>query len=116
VQRGDEILIAGFVIAGVEEKRVAIRAIGKGLRGSGIVTELDPVITVFDGAGRSVATNDDWGNGTPEELIEAGLGPAEASDAGIVLYLPAGPYTVHVNPKGGVPGIGIVEVYDLDAR
>jgi hypothetical protein len=116
VQPGDDILIAGFVLGGMGEKRVAIRALGKGLQQSGIASELDPVITVLNGAGQAVEVNDDWSEGTPEEIGEAFLVPPHEDDAGIVLCLPPGAYTVHVNPKDGIPGIGIVEVYDLDAQ
>jgi hypothetical protein len=112
VQTGDNIVIAGFVVNGNGTKKVAIRGIGQGLK-PGIPTNLDARITLFNGAGQQVAQNDNWGSGTPAELQAAGLAPSHSLDAGLVLGLPPGAYTVHMSPAGA-NGIGMVEVYDLD--
>jgi hypothetical protein len=47
------------------------------------------------------------------DLADAGLAPPHSSDAGLILDLPAGAYTVHVNPED-VDRVGLAEVYDLE--
>jgi hypothetical protein len=47
------------------------------------------------------------------DLEDAGLVPPHPSDAAMITDLPAGAYTVHVNPDD-TSGVGLAEVYDLE--
>ena len=58
---GANILTAGFVVGPGEPRQVLIRAVGPTLAGFGVTgTIANPVLTVFDADGKSVASNDDW--------------------------------------------------------
>ena len=106
-------LFGGFVLGG--EKRVLLRSLGESLVDFGLNNGLkDTSIFVYDGAGRLVASNDDWRDDHQEYAIRAtGLAPGRDTDAGLILTLPAGNYTVQVDSEKGA-GIAVLEVYGLD--
>jgi hypothetical protein len=119
---GDDTLIAGFNV-GAGSRRALIRGIGPTLgtlRLGGVLT--DPKIVVFDGAGRTVAENDNWSAGTAAEttaLSEASVKagafplPAGSRDAALLTTLSPGAYTVHVSGVAGASGITLVEVFEI---
>lgn len=110
------VLICGFVVD--TPKAVLIRGIGRGLEQFGVPgTMPNPRIEVYDSAGAVVAQNDDYtptplGNTTMARL--GAFGMASAQDAALVVILPAGAYTVHLKPVGGIGGDCLLEVYDAD--
>lgn len=119
VATGDNVQIAGFVIAGTAPKRVLIRAAGPALNAVvGLTGTLpDPKIEVHDAAtGSVVASNDNWD--APLAATFASVGafpwPAGSHDAALVATLPPGGYTAIVSDGGGGSGIALVEVYDAD--
>lgn len=116
-----EPLIAGFVISGDQRKRLLIRAVGPTLSTLGINGALaDPRIEVFSGTS-SIALNNDWTDVTVTSQV-ASVGAAVGAfalnagsrDAGIVLQLNPGSYTVQVTGAPGTSGTALVEVYDAD--
>lgn len=116
VGHGDDVLIAGFIVTGSQPKKVLLRALGPSVQLSGTLS--DPVLTLYDSVGQSVATNDNWRtNGNAQEIEATGLAPANDSESAILTSLAPGAYTAHVsgiNASGMfVPAIGVVEVYDL---
>ncbi len=115
VGTGDNILIAGFAIAGTGTQRVLIRGIGPTLATQGVQGVLtDPVLQLHAGD-RVIATNDDWAGDAELQAAFRATGafdlPANSADAALLTTLPAGVYTVHVGGKGGITGVGMVEVY-----
>src|SRR5439155_1504719 len=61
VQTGDDVMIGGFVVRGIEPTRVIVRAIGPELTGYGVPNALDnPTLELHDGNGALIASNDDW--------------------------------------------------------
>jgi hypothetical protein len=61
-------------------------------------------------------TNDDWVNSPDRAQIEAAhLAPPDTRESAIIHTLTRGQYTAVVRGKNGATGIGVVEVYDLDA-
>jgi hypothetical protein len=84
----------------------------------------DPLLTVFDGSGRSLADNDDWSGfeyfSSPEASMAAAVQAGAfalvrgSKDAVVLAYLPPGVYTFVVTGKGTATGISLIEVYDLD--
>jgi len=122
VQTGDNVLIGGFIVSGSAPKRVAVRGIGPSLAGVGIADPLaDPTLELHDSTG-TLATNDDWklrpDNTSQQEEIEATqLAPTNEKESVIVATLPANnaAYTAVLRGKNNSTGIGVVEVYDLDA-
>lgn len=120
VSTGDNIMAAGFVIAGSGTKTLLIRAVGPTLGGFGVSGALlDPQLTIFRGTD-AILSNDDWGvssSSATSASVAAQVGafalPTGSKDAGFVVTLPAGGYTVHVTGVGGTSGVALVEVYDV---
>src|SRR5262245_58525629 len=112
---GEDVLIGGFIIDGIIAKKVALRGIGPSLSAFGVTgTISDPVIQLLDATGAVVASNDNW-NVPGEELTANGLAPSDAREAGLVATLEPGSYTAIVSGKDGTTGIGLFDLFDLDA-
>ena len=111
----------GFVIGGTGSKGVVIRAVGPtlatlfGLPAASVVA--DPKIELFDGASKSIATNDNWGGTVALTSAFAAVGTFSFAptsfDAALSATLQPGNYTVVVSPSTGATGIGLVEVYEV---
>jgi hypothetical protein len=113
------ILTAGFVLGGNTARTVLVRAMGPSLTPFGLEASQvlgDPRLTLFDGASRRIAANDNWG-GDPQ-LAAAGEAvgafrplAADTTDAMLLLTLPPGSYTAQVSGPGA--GTALVEVYEV---
>lgn len=126
VGTGENALIAGFVIAGTQPRRVLIRAVGPALTAYGITRPLaDPVLTLTrarPSGAQLVAQNDDWsvsrtGAGTlASTMAQVGAFPLsnDSFDAALLLTLEPGVYSAQVSGYNGLTGIAIVEVYDAN--
>ena len=108
-------MIGGFIVVGVTNKKVIIRAIGPSLAGAGISNALpDPTLELHDGNGNVLASNDNWKD-TQQTMIQAtGLSPANDLESAIIRTLTPGNYTAIVRGLNGTTGVALVEVYDLD--
>jgi hypothetical protein len=116
VSSGDDTLIGGLIITGANPKRIALRALGPSLSDSGLTgTVADPTLTLYDSSGAVLVSNDDWASDPSAiELSSDGLAPDEMSESATVQNLAPGAYTVVVTNKAGtLPGLGLVEAYDL---
>jgi len=128
-------MIGGFVISGEPgtTKTVVIRVRGPSLTAFGVQGALsDPFVKVLSGQ-NTLAQNDDWqvadptcqntGNqcGTAADITGVGLSPCSPNVAGcekeaaIYITLAPGAYTAIARGASGNPGIGLVEVYEVDA-
>ena len=110
-------LLAGFVIAGGGSRAVLIRAVGPGLAAFGVTdAATDPRLELFDGAGRSIASNDNWGGTSALVATFAQVGAfalaANSRDAALVATLPPGNYTAQVSGVAGATGSVLLEVYE----
>jgi len=120
VEAGDNVLIGGFIVSGIQPKKVIVRAIGPSLPFA--VRLSDPTLELRDGTGALLRFNDDWREGSAgfpsqlAEIIATGLAPAANAEAAIVATLPANGagYTAIVRGSNNATGIGVVEAYDLD--
>lgn len=114
VETGDNVMIGGWIIGGSEVTKVAVRALGPSLAGSGITSALaDPTLNVHNGNGALIAQNDDWRSAQEQALIAAGLAPASDRESAILLSLTPGNYTAIVRGTQETSGIALVEVYNL---
>jgi len=116
VGTGDDVLIAGFTLAGTGAKPLLIRAVGPGLAAFGVPgTLVDPKLEIFDGAGVKVAENDTWEAALAAtfESVGAFRLPATSRDAALRTELPPGSYTAWVKGADGGTGEALVEVYEL---
>jgi uncharacterized delta-60 repeat protein len=115
---GENTLTAGFVITGAATKTVLVRGIGPGLSVFGLTGLLpNPKLTLFDAAGKTIATNDDFvSSATPNGLVAAvsAFPLSNSRDAALVSPLPSGSYTVQLTDSGAGSGVALVEVYEAD--
>lgn len=114
--RGDDTLIAGFVVGGSGQQGVLVRGIGPGLQSLGVPTGAlaDPQLTLHSSAGL-LAHNDNWGGGAALGQQFAALGAfalaANSKDAALTVSLGAEPFSAHLTSPAGT-GIAMIELYD----
>ena len=115
-QTGDNVMIGGFIITGVGQKKVVIRAIGPSLVDYGITNPLqNPTLELHDHTGAVIASNDNWMDAPNEqEIINSGRAPSNNLESAILMSLAPGAYTAIVRGVNAATGIGLAEVYDLD--
>lgn len=116
---GASIEIAGLVLQGSQPTRVLIRAVGPTLSNfsvSGVLAQ--PILTVFDSSGNTVATNTGWSTNANAAAIAAEAAtigafalPEGSADCALLLTLAPGAYTAQVSGVGGTTGIALVEAY-----
>ena len=119
VGAGENTGIAGFIVRGNAPKRLMIRGIGPSLRGvSG--TLQDPVITIENAAGATIADNSDWRESQQAEITATGLAPTDDREAALIVSLPGSEagttYTATLTGVQDGQGIGLIEIYDLGAE
>lgn len=116
VQTGDNILIAGFIVRGSNAThKVLLRALGPSLPGRISNRLADPTLSLHDGNGNTLATNDDWkDDATQASAINAtGIPPQNDRESAILADLPSGTFTAIVTGKNNSVGVALVEVYNL---
>ena len=76
----------------------------------------DPFLDLHDATG-SIETNDNWQSNPSEAaaISNVNLAPKNPSESAIYRILPAGSYTAILEGVGSTTGIGLVEVYKVDA-
>jgi hypothetical protein len=116
VGAGEKLMVGGFIIEGNEPKRVVVRALGPSLGHAGVANALrDPLLELKDAAGNNVARNASWRDSQSDELLAIGLAPNEPGEAALVQTLAPGVYTANVTGERGGSGVGLLEIYDVDA-
>ncbi len=112
VGTSDNVMIAGFILAGSGQKNVIIRALGPSLPVPGALA--DPVLELHDASGALIATNDNWRTSQQNEIIATGLSPGNDKESAILATLNPGVYTAIVRGFSNATGVGLIEVYDLN--
>ncbi|MFL6590148.1 MAG: putative Ig domain-containing protein [Chthoniobacterales bacterium] len=107
---GDNALIGGFIINGLEQKKLVLRAIGPSLPLPGKLA--DPVLQLFDAGGLLVGENDNWNAHRPE-ILATNIAPLDEHEAAMAVTLQPGSYTAMVRGVSGSSGVVLVEAYDL---
>ncbi|HEY1110360.1 MAG TPA: hypothetical protein VGE76_17045, partial [Opitutaceae bacterium] len=118
VGTGDDILIAGVVIAGTGNKRLLIRAVGPKLAAFGVNGAIvDPKLEIYGGAdGKTkLNENDNWAADLATTFASVGAFALDVGsrDAAVVATLAPGAYTIQMSGVGGGTGEGLIEVYEL---
>ena len=114
VLTGDNVLIGGFIITGIDPKKVIVRGLGPSLGSAGLSGVLaDPNLELHEPDG-TVVTNDNWKDSQEAEITATGIPPTDDLESAIVETLAPGAYTAIVSGKDGGTGVGLVEAYDLD--
>lgn len=109
---------AGFVIAGSSPLTVLIRVSGPALAAFGVGDfAADPKLELFDGAGASLATNDNWGGASDLAATFAKVGAfawsANSRDAALAMKLNPGAYSVRASDATASSGQVLIEVYEV---
>ena len=116
VGTGDDILIAGFNIAGTGSKQLLIRAVGPKLGAFGVTGVLnDPKLEVYTGAGVKLTENDNWAASLATTFTAVGAFQLDANsrDAALLTTLDPGTYTVQVRGADGGTGEALIEIYEV---
>jgi hypothetical protein len=117
VLTGDNVLIAGFIITGTDQKKVIIRGLGPSAGVQGALT--DTTLELHQG-NNTLATNDNWkindqtGQSQQAEIEATTIPPKNDLESALVATLNPGNYTAILASKNQTTGIGVVEVYDLN--
>lgn len=120
---GENVVIAGFVVAGDVAKRYLVRSIGDELEAHGVAGTLeDPNIALYkmsvENGAELVASNDDWTeradlvNEVSGSVGAFELDPSSKSSA-LVVWLEPGVYTAIAGGPDGSKGVALVEVYEI---
>jgi len=120
VGAGASMMISGLIVGPGSTRHILLRALGPTLKNFSINDALaDPKITVFDGSGKVIASNDNWGDTDPAGISAATTAagatgfPTGSKDAALVLDLPPGGYTAQVSSVDGTTGVALIEAYDI---
>jgi len=123
VKSGEGAAIGGFIKRTANPKRVLIRGIGPSIRFDGAPlagTLQDPVLEIHDKSQSVIASNDNWRSTQQAEISASGVAPADDREPAIILNLTGtedtNNYTAVLSGKGGAEGIGLIEVYDIEAE
>lgn len=115
VRGGDSVAIAGFIVTGNMPKKVIIRGIGPSLAAFGVPGALTDTTLELNQNGTILTTNDNWRDTQQTEIQNSGLAPGNDLESAIVRTLNPGSYTAVLRGKNNSTGVGLVEVYDLEA-
>jgi hypothetical protein len=116
VLTADNVLIGGFIIGGSAPKTVVVRARGPSLIPFGVPNALaNPTLSLYSGQ-TVIASNDNFATASNLAALNAsGFAPSSALESAILTTLNPGAYTAIVSGVGGGTGVGIVEVFEVDA-
>ncbi len=114
VGAGDNVMIAGVILAGENITTVVLRGLGPSLGQFGIADSLqDPTLDLYDANGTVTASNDNWKDVQEAALQASNLAPTDDRESAILAELTAGAYTAILRGKNDGNGIGLIEVYGL---
>ena len=116
VQNGSNVMIGGFIVSGGDNTPVVVRGLGPSLGQFGLSPVLaDPTLTLHDGNGAYLVSNDDWQYDpvSAAQLNMRGLAPSDPRESGIFTSLPPGAFTAILVGKSGGTGLGLVEIYNV---
>ncbi|MEY2562691.1 MAG: hypothetical protein QOH88_884 [Verrucomicrobiota bacterium] len=110
---------AGFIKRTSATKRVLIRGTGPSLTGLVPGPLADPAIDILDANNVVIASNDNWRGPQEAEITSTGLAPKSDNEAAVILNLrgtgATNNFTAVLKGAAGSQGVGVIEVYDLDA-
>jgi hypothetical protein len=117
-------MISGFIVEGSPgaTKKVIVRAVGPSMQSFGVAGALSDTTLELHTAAGAVITNDNWkvdaatGASRQAEIEATGLAPSNDLEAAIIADLPAGAHTAVIRGKDGASGVGLAEVFVLDAN
>src|SRR4051812_15813849 len=125
VETEDKVVIGGFIVQGSGAKRVIIRALGPELTQYGIMQTLrNPTLELYNGNGDLIASNNNWvttiiggiiTHNQIRDIMNSGYAPTNSFESAIIADLPPGNYTAIMRGVNQTIGVGLIEVYELNA-
>lgn len=118
VGTGDNILIAGFTVAGPGSMSLLIRAVGPRLGQAPFNVDgvlADPMLEIYNSEGVKVTENDNWSAALDATFQSVGAFALNTGsrDAALLTTLPPGSYTAQVSGVAGGTGEALVEIYEV---
>jgi hypothetical protein len=114
VQTGNNVMIAGVIVQGIDNENVIVRGLGPTLSQFGVPSVLaDPMLELRDVNGNLVASNDNWKDTQQTEIETTGLAPPNDKESAISATLSSANYTAILRGKNNTTGNALVEVYAL---
>lgn len=117
VLTGNNVMIAGIILQGSGSADLVFRGIGPSLAphfpGQALA---DPYLELRNANGGLIFSNNNWQDSQAGEISGSGLAPSHGAEAAIRWSLSPGSYTAILQGVGGGTGIGLVEVYHLNAH
>lgn len=116
VLTSENIMIGGFILQGVNQQTVVVRALGPSLADAGVTGALaDPTLSVVDAQGNTLIANDNWQDdpGQANALQQAKIAPTRSAESAVIVNALPGSYTAQVRGKDGGTGVALVEVYNI---
>jgi DNA-binding beta-propeller fold protein YncE len=114
VSTGDNVMIGGVTVSGVDPSRVVLRAIGPSLTQYGVSGALaDPTLELYNNEGVLITSNDNWKDENEDAIAATGLAPEDDRESAILATLYPSSYTAIVRGKDNTTGVGLVEAYYL---
>lgn len=121
VGTGDDTAIAGFSLQGTNVS-LLLRGAGPALQGYGVGNFLpNPVINLYSATNQLLRNNDNWypyfGFQIQQAVTAAGAFPfaAESNDAALITQFSTGNATLQLTDISGNSGVGLLEIYRLNA-
>ena len=115
VGSGEQVLIAGLVVSGTSPKQIALRGAGPSMAAAVREVLANPKIELYSGSTR-IAFNDDWQTHPRAADLQAlNLAPTNPKEAGMLVTLNPGAYTIILSGVDGATGVGLVEAYEMDS-
>jgi hypothetical protein len=113
VGTGDNVLIAGFKIAGSTAKQLVLRALGPTLTQFGVPNAMqDTTLELYNSSSALIVANDDWQDASNAQSIPPNLQPPNDLESAILTTLNPGTYTAILRGFHNSTGTALVEVYD----
>ena len=120
VGAADDVMIGGVIVGdGTASSTVMVRGLGPSLSQAGVSNVLsDPSLELHDANGSTIASNDNWktrsdGTSQQAEIEATHIPPTNDLESALVTTLAAGNYTAILSGKTGVPGVALIEAYNL---
>ncbi len=115
VATGDNVMIGGFILGGLDPTKIIVRAIGPSLVPQGVADALvDPTLELYDSNGSLLASNDNWRSDQEAAIEETAVAPSDDREAAVVQILIPGAYTGVVRGAKGATGVALIEVFALN--
>lgn len=112
VSSGEELMIGGLVISGIAEKEVYVRALGPSL--SEVPGRLqDPGLNMVPADGVEMILDDWMDSSHADRIIDLGLPPPDEKESAELYRLTNGVYTFQVSSADTVPGVALLELYEV---